>query len=76
MDSKLFTFCLNEWKKINNSLGLVTDCINGRVIDFGKREILYNLFKGVNRRSYRIIKILEEARLEAVETNEDIEEKK
>lgn len=63
MDSKLFAFCLGEWKKCNNSISLVSDCVNGREIGYGQREILINLFRGINRRSYRIIKLLEEAKL-------------
>lgn len=70
MDKKLFDFCMDEWKKCNNCLSLVNDCINGREMSYGQREILYNLFKGINRRSFRIIKILEEARLKANEKDE------
>lgn len=73
MDKKLFALCLNEWKKCNTSISLIGDAINGRVVSFGQREILLNLVKGINRRSYRLVKILEEMELKRDEEDEIIE---
>lgn len=69
MDMKMFEAILNDWKQMNNLLQCVLERVNCYTFSYGQRAILLNLFKGINRMSFKIVKILEEAKTD--EKNED-----
>lgn len=70
MDKKLMEKCLDLWKSCNTAISCINDIVEPRDMTYGQREILYNLLKGINRRSFRLCKILEEKRLKEDEKNE------